>query len=306
MQLQNNCKICDGKNVSNSHYHKEHKITIKDYYAKYEPKFDILTGELIEFKSEEHYFLTDVNNKNNLKEYLEEKATRTEGLDYLTLWLKKRKDLKNLKYGPSHLELRTLPFPSVKFIEKFYGQDSYRNICDKVGLKIRYDYNKPFAPTEKEITVQVDTRESTPFNFSCNKIVSKLDIADYAPYPNPYSIFLERKSLNDVLSTLSGGFERFRAEMKRAEELKCNVIVVIECEFGNLGSDQYLKKLRFTKVKSDFVFKRMRDLLLEFPSVQIVCAGGRNEANILVEKILKLDYNPMIHDYQYLVDTRRT
>jgi hypothetical protein len=299
-----NCKICNKDAVPRSHYWKEHKVKESDYYAKYEPKFDLYTGELIEFKSGEQYYLADVNNKINLRKYLEEKADKTGGLNYLIEWLKKRKSLKDLKYAPSHFELRTLPFPSVKFIQKFYGSDAYQHICEKSGLMIRYDYNKPVVLGKLETSIQIDTREATPLDFSCEKIIGKLDFGDYAPHPNPHSIFVERKSLNDALGTLSGGFERFRAEMSRAQNLKCNVVIVIETEFGHLSSDQYIRKLRFTKVTSDFILKRIRDLLLEFPNIQIVCANDRKQAASLIEKMFKLEYDPMIHDYQYLIDSK--
>lgn len=304
VNLSSCCKICNSDNVAHSHYWKEHKIKEKDYYAKYEPKYDLFTNELIEFKSNEQYYLTDVNNKVNLRKYLEEKLSKEEGIEYLIKWLRKRKDLKDLKYAPSHFELRTLPFPSVKFIQKFYGKDAYKRICDKAELIIRYDYEKIFIPSKKNIIIQIDTRESMPLDFSGEKIIGKLDFGDYAPYPNPHSIFIERKSLTDALGTLSGGFDRFRAEMKRASELKCNVIVVIESEFGHLGSDSYIKRLRFTKVTSEFILKRIRDLLLEFPNVQIVCANDRKQSANLIEKVFKLDHNPMIYDYQYLIDTK--
>ncbi len=304
MELQVDCKICNEKNVERAHFWKNHHIKESAYYALHEPKYDLLTAELIEFKSPEQYYLADVNNKLNLRKYLETKITKLEGFDYLLSWLQKRKSLKNLKYAPSNFELRTLPFPSIKWLEKYYGTGFYLKLANQAGLEVRYDYNKPFLLTDKKITIQIDTREATPFNLDCEKIIGKLNCGDYAPYPNPHSIFIERKSLSDALGTLSAGFDRFRAEMKRASELKCNVIIIIETEFGNLCSDKYIKKLRFTKVTSDFIFKRIRDLLFEFPNVQIVCAGGREEAASLTEKICKLYCDPMIYDYQYLIDSK--
>lgn len=300
------CKICQQDTEERSHFYKIHKIRESSYYAEYEPKFDILTGELIEFRNPESYYLSDVNNKLHLRTYLKEMVSREDGIKYLKDWLMRRKELKNLIYSPSEIELRTLPFPSVKFINTFYGENTYQNICKELGLINRYDYSKIFSPNREILPIiTIDTREATPLDFSCEKIISKLNIGDYAPQPNPYSIFLERKSLQDGLSTFSGGFERFRNEMQRAQELKCNIIVIIETEFGNISSNQYLKKLRFTKVTADFIQKRVRDLLLEFPSVQVVCAKDRKTATKLVEDIFKLEYNPMVHDYQYLIDTKQ-
>ncbi len=105
------CKVCDKEfeNDRRLHAHlKAHKLKMVDYYNKYEPRKDLLTGEFIKFKNKDYYFSRDFNNKNNMKKWLLLQMPDKQK-DYLKSLLSRRKLKHNLKYTPTEVELRLLP-----------------------------------------------------------------------------------------------------------------------------------------------------------------------------------------------------
>ena len=68
------CKI-DGEKFDTEkklHMHlRKHKMRMAEYYQKYYPRRDLLTGDLIKFKNKAHYFANYFNSRPNMKKYLE-------------------------------------------------------------------------------------------------------------------------------------------------------------------------------------------------------------------------------------------
>ena len=62
------CKICNVEFETDKSFHghlKSHKLRMVEYYQAHEPRYDLLTGELINFKNKDYYFSNDFNNKLN-------------------------------------------------------------------------------------------------------------------------------------------------------------------------------------------------------------------------------------------------
>ena len=214
--MDNICRICEKTIDSPAHFYKNHKIKEKDYYERFYENKDKLTGELIDFKSVDSYFLTDFASKTNLRKYLET-SPKDIGIKYLTEWLLRRKEYKNLIYAPGEFECRSLLFPSIKFINQFYGKDSYKDICNNAGLKLRYDYNLSIDLSNNPEEIWCDSREQKPYcKLELPIKIQTLNFADYCPNPNPDNLFIERKELSDWAGVMSKGYERFKRELKRA------------------------------------------------------------------------------------------
>jgi len=300
--MNNKCLICGDEISERSHFWKKHRKKESQYYQEYYNFKDLLTGEQIEFKSPEQYFNTDFKDKNNLKKYLETNS-KDKGLKYLTDWLKKRKELKKLQFAPSHFELRTLCYPSIKFIHSFYGADSYENICKEVGLKIRFDYNQKIEQIEIKPKIIKDTREVRGINFE-NIEVKKLDEGDYAAEFNPFNIFIERKSLADAIGTLGAGFDRFEREVARSEQKGKYLIMLIESKISNFFGFNKLGYIH-GDASTDYILKRARDILSKYENFQICCVDGRIKAKEFIEKIYSLKNNPRTIDFQYEIDCKK-
>lgn len=302
--MDNICKICGEIVTERKHFYSKHKIKESDYYTTHYPRHDLLTKELISFKSPESYFLNDFTSKPNLKKYLES-IPKSDGLNYLKNWLLKRKESKNLIYAPGQFELKSLQFPSIKFFHKYYGQNSYENLCLELGLKIRYNYNNLPVLKHNPTEIICDSREQHPYVKLDYPIkIQTLNFGDYCPNPNPENISIERKEISDWAGVMSKGYERFEREIQRAKEANSYVIILIEAKYSDLLSINYLPQTKFIKASSDFLLKRMRDLYLKFDNFQMIAPGNRKDCMNLFNKLVKIE-NLKIFDIQYLIDCNK-
>jgi hypothetical protein len=97
-EMQVECKICNQLFAADKFLHlhlKAHKINTATYYQKYFPRYDLHSGEMINFKNKDQYFTDDFNNKNNLKAYVKN-LDQSKLQTFLTGLLSKRKEHKNL------------------------------------------------------------------------------------------------------------------------------------------------------------------------------------------------------------------
>lgn len=283
------CQICGQEVTEPSHFYKVHKIKESLYYETYLPRRNLLTTELLPFTNRDSYFLTDFNNKQEFKDYLEIHS-REECLIYLTDWLKRRKEIKNIVYSPSSWEIKSQLFPYIKFIEVKYGAGVYNKICEKAGLINRYNYSEKLEfDNNKELNLILDSRERKPLLNLSNIQIQTLPYGDYSIENNINKIFVERKMLSDAISTFSGGYERFRRELQRVKDDNAYLIILIEEKFSNIQCFRKLKHIIGTKCTEDFIFHRMRSLLNEFPlNCQLLSADGRIRATKLIETIFRI------------------
>ena len=136
---------------------------------------------------------------------------------------------------------------------------------------------------------------------NCSKEIIKLSYGDYTAKNNKFNIFVERKSLQDFLGSISSGFDRFCKEMERAKKDNAYIIILIESKINNLFGFKHLDYLH-TEASLDFILKRTRDLLLKFSNVQVCCVDGKIEASKFIEKLYKLKNNSQTIDFQYVMD----
>lgn len=77
----------------------------------------------------------------------------------------------------------------------------------------------------------VDSREQRPLVFGCTTERKKLHCGDYgASFKDGHihEVVFERKSIGDLFSTLTFGYDRFRREIFRAEKSKIRLIIAVE------------------------------------------------------------------------------
>jgi len=294
--------VSDNKDDFIAHVKNKHGIKIDQYLKWNLNKRDLLTKEVIEFKSFEQYLLTDFVNKKNMLAWLK---LEKDGLakKFLLNKIIEHSELKSVCNFPSCSEMRTVSYlPSIKTYEFFFPD--LNDFIDSTGLKRRYNYNKNEINLNfiyrKNITV--DTREQKPIKLTdCEVISEKLDFGDYSSDKN---LAVERKSLSDLVSTLSSGFERFCREIERAKQVSGYIVVVTECDINKFLSFSYSRAGRYAKASPDFIFHRFREICKSFPeNIQFCFSGGRKESSILIPKILSLDVQQAeTFDFQYLIE----
>jgi hypothetical protein len=197
----NVCKICSLEFESEKKLHmhlRSHKVTLAEYYIKYYPRHNLYTGDLLPFKNKEQYFGRDFSNRNQLLKWCDAQSDETVR-EYILKMLKHRVENKDLKFGPSHIELEVNEMPTIELYQKHFG--SYK--------------------------IFIDTREQQPLSFP-NSESMKLEFGDYAVGGDDYDYtYVDRKGEQDFKSTLSkNNLERFEYELQRTKDFDSYYIVV--------------------------------------------------------------------------------
>jgi hypothetical protein len=258
------------------------------YYQTYFERRDLLTNELINFKTKEQYLNSDFNDKNNMKKWLKQQPIE-KAQEYCKQLLSKRKAEKNLTYSPSQVELRTIMAPSILFYNKIF--DDYYDVCSTLALENRFIHPSNITDQfknklNKKSIIYVDTREQSWLKFDTKFEIKTLSVGDYS-CSNDSKCFVERKSLSDFISTLSvKNFDRFKNEIDRAKKSGAYLIVIVEEKLSNALSFQYLPHIsKKIKATPEYIFHNVRELLQNYDNLQFLFVDGRGEMTRVIESI---------------------
>ena len=299
------CKVCDADFDSQRALHahiKSHNLFLAEYYCKYYPRYNLLTGEQLPFKKREDYFVKSFSTIKELNQWAGT-ANEKDVADYILLQLKNRIEGKKLTRGPSHLELELYSLPSIELYKRFFG--SYSKACLTAGVKPLFYKNITEGffqddPSISQVEVVVDTREQKPLDF-VNPKVMKLDFGDYTTTGENYTkTFVDRKSESDFKSTMSTGFDRFTKELERAKQFNSYLYIVTESSIEKIKRNNNYST---HKSKLDYIWHNMRVLSHEFADTcQFIFAGDRTASKKIILKLLTSGDNLWNTDVQYFID----
>ena len=291
------CKIChtvfaDDKSF-NKHL-KQHSLLVVEYWQQQYPRYDQYDNSIIKFRNKEQYLTQEFNNKNNLKHWLEAQPKEVAKV-YCSQILINRKNTKGILTSPSQVELRSLVSPSIiYFDELFKDNGGYYKLCESLGLENRFSaidesmFTKPHKINnfDKYKIIQ-DTREQKPLDFSFATEVGTLKFGDYAFSHSGHSgnCYFERKSMSDLIGTLSSGYERFCREIERAQAALGYLIIIVEEDLNNALSFNTLPHVYKTKVSPDYIFHNVRKLCQKYKHIQFLFVRGRTESSRVIEKV---------------------
>jgi len=282
------CNICGSEfNSGNElikHLREEHKTTEKKYCLEVLAKKDLLTDEVLEYRSLDQYLLSNFTGRGNLLKWLKG-IDEEDAREYLTSSLSDYAVLKSLEYFPSHFELRTIStLVSVKTYLHFFGGGIY-DMVESTGLVNRYALISDLKMPELPSKIYEDTREKRPLSFG-KKITVEAKKLDYGDYSSGGDLNIERKSLSDLLGTLSSGWTRFQNEMDRAKEAGAYVVILVDTDINTFMGFKFQSQIH-SKASHDFIFKRCRDLCRAYPhNVQFLFSGGRRDSAQLIPILL--------------------
>jgi hypothetical protein len=282
---------------------RSHKITLAEYYTKYYPRNNLLTREPLPFKNKEQYFDRDFANRKQLLDWCA-KTPDAQVKEYILELLDRRIKRKELKFGPSHVELKTSDMPTVDLYQKHFG--SYSKACDLVGVKPLFSTRLPDEwqnPVPDDVKIFIDTREQQPLEFD-NSESLKLDFGDYAVGSNHYDYtYVDRKSETDFKSTLSkNSLNRFRAELQRTKDFDSYLFVVTETDMSTME-----KRNKWSPHTSNmkYIYHNMRVLAHDFSGhCQFIFTGSREQSQQLIPKILTLGKKLWNVDLQYYISNQ--
>ena len=300
------CQVCkkDFKSLAALHRHvKNHDLIVAQYYTTYFPRKNKLTGDLMPFKDIETYFTKDFSTRSQMNKWLES-VSNDEAKAYIQSIILKRVYDKHRKYLPFHFELENCFLPSIDLIRKYFG--SYNNLSKELEIPLAFNLPAPkdffTSKLPKDINIVIDTREQKPLNFEFPTKTQKLYFADYCIDDHYYNYtYVDRKSGQDFTGTMIGeNYERFRREIKRAQEMDSYIFVVVESSVSKIIA--FNKKFK-RKATIEYILKNARELMYEFPNnCQFIFTGSRANSSVLIPKILFYGKKLWNVDLQYFID----
>ena len=291
------------KDSKSLHLHLKKHGGQANYYAKWYPRYDLKTRELIDFENSEQYLSSYFNCPENRWAYLGA-AAKEQGKDIILAEIAEKKKHKNLSFSPSQNWYVLNELADINSIRKFFG--SYFEFCKEAGLNCVYNKKIPqdfFSQKQEfeDIFIFIDTREQKPFSFK-NGIVNKLDFGDYTGSGDAYSkTFIDRKSLSDFKGTFGKGYERFKAEINRCKEFESFLFVIVEATIDEIVQTNVGK----FQTNLSYCFHNVRDCLLENPNnLQIIFCKNRLQAQEMTKRVIYYGDELWNCDVQYFLDLK--
>jgi hypothetical protein len=276
-------------------------LILAEYYTKFYPRSNLLTGDPLPFKNKDQYFNEDFSTRRQLLKWCETTESKSVR-PYILKLLKRRIDRKSLRVGPSHLELKLSSLPTIDIYKKHFG--SYTKACSEAGTVPMFTRSAPkefYDDSGGGVKIFIDTREQQPLYFE-NTESMKLDFGDYAVGGEDYTYtYVDRKGEQDFKSTLSkNNLERFGNELSRAREFNSFLYIVVESDLN-----QIYKHNRWGPHKSNlkYVYHNMRVLAHEFAGhCQFLFTGSRENSQKLIPRLLTSGDKLWGVDLQYYID----
>lgn len=139
-----------------------------------------------------------------------------------------------------------------------------------------------------------DSREQTPLEFRVGGLVKEVRVqgmpfADYwgmADNGQEYPVVFERKSIGDLFGTLTGGMERFKRMLDKAEKVGVQVYLLID---GTL--DQVYRGYEHSSVSGEQIVRTVFSLKVRRGLEPVFC-GSKNEMKAqIVETYAAIERN---------------
>lgn len=302
------CKVCgqtfDSERGLHAHL-KKHNLTVAEYYTKYFPRKNLLTGKFLPFKNKKDYFSKDFSNRSQMIKWLSS-IENAQAKEYIIKKFLERIKDKNLSKMPSHIDVETSGLPPIYLCRKYFG--SYGALSAQLSLPLTYD--KPILSSFfksssglKEMEILIDTREQQPLKFKKSKSL-KLDFGDYTCGGDNYTYtYIDRKSESDFKSTMSVGFERFCRELQRTKDFGSFLYIVVESSL-----DKVKKNNNFSAHKSnlEYIFHNCRKMIRDYGDVcQLIFSGNRGSSEYLIPRLIKFGDKLWQCDLQYYIDEKK-
>jgi len=135
------------------------------------------------------------------------------------------------------------------------------------------------------LNITVDTREQTPWTFPpeyANVRRGTITSGDYSLAGDEAAFSIERKTLNDYVGTIAGGWDRFQRELGRMADAQYTArIVIVEATLDDVLHHRY----DHPRCLPPFVLKRTAQLL--YCGVAVVFAGNSAAAAGMCLKVLQ-------------------
>jgi hypothetical protein len=204
--------------------------------------------------------------------------------------------------GLGQVELRSYSLPTISEIRELFGGNVEFHMY--LGYPNPYPCSVPeeFFEDYSEKTILVDTREKNPLKFK-NTEAFTLDFGDYTlPSQDFTYTFVDRKSVEDFVSTIGLDFDRACREAQRCKDAGCYLFFVIDGKFEAVENYIVFNKWNLSSTHAH-VMHNMREILRKYPlNCQFVFSGGRKKSQELIPKLLACGELVWFVDIQNYID----
>ena len=94
-----------------------------------------------------------------------------------------------------------------------------------------------------KITISIDSREQLPYRFQTESETATLKTGDYSLKGAAHLVAIERKTLDDLIGSLTTGRDRFERELHRGRALDYFALVV-EASLSALARGSYVSAMK--------------------------------------------------------------
>ena len=130
-----------------------------------------------------------------------------------------------------------------------------------------------------------DTREQNPLQFNHPYVEGTenvaLSVGDYCVrYKDTHQplIFFERKTIPDLFGTMGKGYKRFRREVKRSQENKSELIIIIEGTVTDI-----LRGTKYSQVTGIRILRTILSVWDKYKVVSVFCRDRKEMATFIAE-----------------------
>ena len=89
----------------------------------------------------------------------------------------------------------------------------------------------------------IDSREQKPYSFDCETKTGTLQTGDYSISGGENLVAIERKSIDDLIGSLTSGRDRFERELHRGKALEYFALI-IEASLSDLSNGRYTSHMQ--------------------------------------------------------------
>lgn len=131
----------------------------------------------------------------------------------------------------------------------------------------------------EDVVVTVDTREQLPLDLQPLQVERhKLDTGDYSLKGYEHLVTIERKSLSDLIGSITHGRERFNKCIERMHAYPYKALVV-EADWSSIDLKQYRGQTNPMSIYGSLMGFALHD-------ISVIFAGDRQRAGLLTARLL--------------------
>jgi len=153
--------------------------------------------------------------------------------------------------------------------------NSLGQLCSENNIPYCLEDKMPNDECNEILTILIDNREKKPYKFNSFEYAT-LNVGDYRSKNLFNGVVFERKSVNDLKSTMSGGYntKRFSREMDRARKDNLYVLIIIDGY-----KEDFYKRLPYGRNTNNGIYHLIKMFGSVYADVcQFVFTGSRNNS----------------------------